>query len=123
MACRNLGFLTGGAGVFHFVRDKGRSDGLSRRGYNALRVNERVGQFDLVGYLGGDQPLTLTILALPVVLGPERKVLLAKVRAFVEELAVGWGKDAEEVVVPDDPAAWAEQPDGSGRYELAYRIA
>ena len=105
--------------MFRFVRDRDRGGDPSRRRYTVVR-----GEAERVGVVRLEDAATtrLAVECDPILTDAERDVLLAAVRSFVDELADGWGRRADEAADPD-AGRWVGLPEGGFRCGLAFRIA
>ncbi|MCE9562869.1 MAG: hypothetical protein K8U57_12560 [Planctomycetes bacterium] len=107
--------------VFRFAKVDPRPNDPTRR-YRIVRRLEK----DHVGdvEIGGDAPtghtVTLSVVCQPVLSDAAREDALSTARRFVDELVEGW---ALQLTEPATASGWVEQPDGSVRVQLEYRVS
>ena len=107
--------------MFRFVRDRERGGDPSKRRYTAMRAEaEKVGVVRMEGL--SDKLTRLAVECDSAMTDLERDALLSALRLFMEELAIGWGQQAEEVVEAGS-GSWFEHPEGGVQCGLVFRIA
>ena len=112
--------------MFHFQRTRDRDGDPSKRSYSILRhiepdeQKQTVGWFSMKG-IGHDRTI-VAIECLLTTTEPERAELLTDVRSFIDELALNWVQQADELVEPDS-AKWTEHPEIGFRCDLVFHIA
>jgi len=103
--------------IYRYAKLPLRPNDPTRR-YRIVRIDEHVGDIEIEWDAPDGASVLLSVVCLPVLSATEREDSLASAEQFTDELVTGWGLQVTE----PQKEEWLEQPDGTVRMRLEYRV-